>query len=95
MLVLDPNVRAEDWADKVWAETSSEYDQAKLVIQRKLETALDHITVTELIHSIAEENPTISTRYIRSALADLRGPLFYLESDGRIVAPRSARRTHG
>ena len=89
--VLDQDVTAEDWASKVWSEMANEYDQAKQALTRKLETGLGHITVAELLQSVAKENPGISTRYIRSALADLRGISFYLESDGRIVAPRQAR----
>ncbi len=93
MLVLEANVRAEDWADKVWENASNEYDQAKEAIQRKLKMDLGRITVTELLQSILRDNPEIPSRHIRSALADLRGSLFYLESDGRIVAPRQARPT--
>lgn len=81
------SLATQEEAQAVWDSEQDEYIRAKQIAQDELGFLKDKGTIQEFYENVGANYEGVKARHLKSAVNDLRGPYFYLTSDGRIISP--------
>jgi hypothetical protein len=78
---------AQKEATALWESEQDEYARTLEIAKDEISHLMNRGTLVELHENVGANYKTVKARHLKAAINDLRGPFFYLTSDGRIVSP--------